>query len=445
MNHRIGTIRTTDDIDLKRIGSRRLSIVLDKTTVMLFIILWCSNDTYLFGTNANSFMVSLPRYIMLIFCLGWLFISPKLSLSATGKKQVIALMLMVSVFCIMGIWNHEQFNRVFIKILCILTGFLIAYRIEFEKFAKSYCKIIYLLSIFAILMSVIGLIMPGIIRALPSVTNSVGVRIYTCLIAGIDERMLGGIAVRTNSIFWEPGVYQMYLNLALLIEMYVFKINNKKRFAVEFIALFLTYSTTGYIVFAWSIASYYLFEKGTVRNLRRTFKYFVLLILAVVGMLIVLNLSQLGDVVFDKILNPTPNGTAMVRKASVIINLEIMVDNPVHGIGMENISNEFLRRSMESDQILGWTEQNTNTLLYQYAAHGVLYGLLFTIGTYNFGKILTNKSLSIICVFIFFVLMYIGENLQYSVYPYLVIFYGYRCFECRHKKMGGYSSRLRSQ
>ena len=408
------------------IGNKKY--LLDVTTIILFILMWCSNDTALFGTNSNLFLVSLPRYLMLIFCITALLFPLEITFTVEGKKQFIALLFMMAIFIVVGVVNHEQFNRVVIKLLCMLTGFVIAFKIDFEQFAKSFCNIIYFLSYFAIIMSIVGLIAPGLIRMLPCVENTAGVRIYTCFLAGIDERMLDSIAVRTNGIYWEPGVYQMYLNLALLLEMYVFKMNNRKRFAIELIALFFTYSTTGYIVFVWGLVSYYMFERGSINDIKRTFSYFILLLIGVGGLFVVLNFTPLGEVVFGKVINMEPSGTAVVRMASVFMNLEIVRDNPLHGIGMENIQDEFLRRSMASDLFEGWTSQNTNTLLYQYAAHGALYGILFTIGTYKFGRRMTDKTLPVVCIFIFFALMYIGENLQYSFFPFVIIFYGYGCY-----------------
>lgn len=36
--------------------------------VLVFLLIFFSNDTYMFGSNKTEFMVSLSRYIMLIFC-----------------------------------------------------------------------------------------------------------------------------------------------------------------------------------------------------------------------------------------------------------------------------------------------------------------------------------------------------------------------------------------
>ena len=61
--------------------------------------------------------------------------------------------------------------------------------------------------------------------------------------------ILGEITITRNSgIFWEPGVWQIYLNLALLI--YLLKEGEKKKgvIALYIIAVMTTFSTTGWIL-----------------------------------------------------------------------------------------------------------------------------------------------------------------------------------------------------
>ena len=115
---------------------------------------------------------------------------------------------------------------------------------------------------------------------------------------------------------------------------------------------------------------------------------------------------------------------SIARSASVFVNLDIFFDYPVFGIGMNRINNEFITRSAE--MFARMSKHNTNTLLYQFAAHGGIYGGLFAFGTFLFPKCISNKKSVIIGLFIALVLMYIGENLRFSMLPFILIFYGYR-------------------
>ena len=178
-------------------------------------------------------------------------------------------------------------------------------------------------------------------------------------------------------MFWEPEVFQMYLNIAILYELFVLNCNIKRLFILIF-AMILTFSTTGYIVFAWIILTYYLFFKtGNYSKNRLAWNYLILFIF-VISSFLFLNFSSIASNVFGKLTDKT-NGSTFVRQASVFINLEIARDNPLTGIGMDIMEDEFERRSFASTLVYGWTRQNTNTLLYQYSAHGIPFGLVFTM------------------------------------------------------------------
>ena len=54
------------------------------------------------------------------------------------------------------------------------------------------------------------------------------------------------------------------------------------------------------------------------------------------------------------------------------------------------------------------------------------FGVLFAVGTYKFGNCFANgRKIITISVFLMLFLLYIGENLQYSIFPYIAVFYGY--------------------
>lgn len=161
----------------------------------------------------------------------------------------------------------------------------------------------------------------------------------------------------------------MYLNLAILLELMLDNAKNKKRIAIYIIALFLTFSTTGFLAFGWMIATYALFGRDNSRSVTKNIVVFIALIIGSIAAYFIVFNTNLGTSVFGKLFN-MKDGSTMVRLASVLINLEIIRDHPFAGIGMEIMEDEFIQRSYRSSAIYGWTHQNTNTLLYQFAAHG---------------------------------------------------------------------------
>ena len=300
---------------------------------------------------------------------------------------------------------------------------LICMSYPLKDYAQAFLKCMTFFSAAAIFLTMIAYISPSIVKALPSMINTAGVRFYSIGFAGLDERSLNTWNIRTGGIFWEPGVFQMYLNMAILLELTLGNAKNKIRTVIYIIALFLTFSTTGFLAFGWMIATYALFGRDNSRSAVKNIVIFIALIIGAIAVYFVVFYTKLGTAVFGKLFD-MKDGSTMVRLASVLINLEIIRDHPFAGIGMEIMEDEFIRRSYRSSLIYGWTHQNTNTLLYQFSAHGCFFGIPFTFGTYRFGGRLSNKVFMKLSVFIMFLMLYIGENLMTSIFPYILIFYG---------------------
>lgn len=394
-----------------------------KISVLVYLLIFFSNDTYMFGSNKSELMVSLPRYVMLCLCIFCLYGFLRNGYIGRARQMCTGYALMVGVFLVVSYINYDYITRILVKVLCMTATLLLCSQISFKRYAKAFNSVMWFISISAIFLTLIAYIAPGIVYSLPAITNKVGVHFYSILLAGLDERSISNFAIRTGGIFWEPGVFQMYLNIAILLELFVLGLN-KRRLAILIIALFLTFSTTGYIVFAWILATYFMFYRNENMSANKTAWKFVIMFVLVVAAYLFLSYSSIAGNVFGKLTDKT-DGSTFVRQASVFINLEIARDNPLTGIGMEIMEDEFERRSYASTLVYGWTRQNTNTLLYQYAAHGIPFGLLFTIGTYLFGHLISKRKVIVISVFVMFVLLYIGENLTVSMFPYVFILYGF--------------------
>lgn len=408
--------------------------IISGDAVLLYIILFFSNDTYLFGTNVNEARISLARYLLIFFCGVLIYRMGGLIKYSINKGKIVGFLLIFISYIIVARLNDEVTNRVVIKLLYMLVAILICMTFEFTRFSKAYRQCLYFISICAISFSLIGYLVPSLIRNLPYITNTVGIRIYTCGLSGINEVSLSSNFIRAQGIFWEPGVFQMYVNLALCFELYLSERPTRKRVWVYIIAVFFSFSTTGFIVTSWIILCYLLLKKSNITQKYSGRSVLLVFVFVTLGFLL-LQVTEVGVLVFDKIINPTVSGTTMVRVAGVVTNIEIALAHPWHGIGMENIQDEFLKLTMASQIILGFTRQNTNTLLYQYAAHGIPYGILFTLGTYKFANLLSRgEKLIKLSVFIMIVMLYIGENLQYSELPYIIIFYGYGCYDKSESK-----------
>lgn len=71
--------------------------------------------------------------------------------------------------------------------------------------------------------------------------------------------------VRNSGFCWEPGVYQIYINIVLFLNLnYISKVK-KWELIILFISLLTTYSTTGYLIFFIIIIIYFYSSKDRFR------------------------------------------------------------------------------------------------------------------------------------------------------------------------------------
>ena len=412
---------------MNRISINRKRVTIDKDAVLLYIIMFMSGDTYLFGTNINENVLTAARVSLILVCV-YIIYKMHFRIRLSGNKaKTMAYLTTAILFISVGIANGDTITRIGVKVLAMTIAFLLCMLFSFEKYAETFNKTMYFIAYTAVAFTVIAYIAPDLVRRLPYITNTANTKIYTCGFAGLLEGVLGQTMVRTQGIFWEPGVFQMYLNLAVAIELLYKKQINKKYITAYIIALFFSFSTTGYIVFAWIITAYVFIKRNAGRE--DVINRLVIIFLVFFAVVAVIQFTNIGDVVFGKMFDKgnVNFGSTTTRLAGIIVSTKIAFDNPVFGIGMVNMDSEFLRVALASRDILGgWTHDNTNTLFYQFAAHGIPFGVLFAVGTYKFGNCFANgRKIITISVFLMLFLLYIGENLQYSILPYIAVFYGY--------------------
>lgn len=375
---------------------------------LLIILLFTSVDTVLFGTNANSAFLYVSRIYGLIFIAVNLLMNFRRIVKINMQNSIFCLLLMIMLLS--AIFNNGQVETIISRVLAILTGFVISKYYEKKEFANVFCNVVYVVSIVAIILEVLIYIMPNLVSSLPTIINTAGVQFKAFFIGSIDLRQSG--FYRAGGIFWEPGAFATYINIAFFLELFYCKKRNKKRIAIYSIALFLTLSTTGYIALFTLLLFYALFG-GTIESNKIKNSLALLLILAILVTIVFSN-SFLYDSLFGKLINKT--STTNVRIAGIIGGFQIAMTNPIVGVFSNNISDMIRKFQPQSGGML------TNTIVYQFAAYGVVFGVLYTLRCFRmFFRKDRNIVLSIgVCVF--FVLIFISETF-FSFIPYILPFY----------------------
>lgn len=126
---------------------------------------------------------------------------------------------------------------------------------------------------------------------------------------------------RSQGLFWEPGVYQIYLNVAL--HYFLFYAKNKVWAALSFVGIVLTLSTTGIVLASLQLLVF-------VFGVRQKLSIKMLKIALFLPFLVVF-LGFTQTIVEDKITGAS-KGSYMARNFDTLNGIAVTLDNP-WGIG----------------------------------------------------------------------------------------------------------------
>ena len=110
--------------------------------IILFILIYTSNDTVVFGTNSSS-SIFYVKYILLFLIVG--FLVSKKGLSKNIQSYVFILSLC---FILSFIASPTGFGFIYILLLFLIALFY-AHIVTFPKFCEYFNKIVYIYAIFS--------------------------------------------------------------------------------------------------------------------------------------------------------------------------------------------------------------------------------------------------------------------------------------------------------
>lgn len=393
---------------------------------ILAIILFTSVDTILFGTNGNRIMNYVPRVVAII---GILILLPRY-LIKDKKLYVCTTMLMIVILS--NLSNGSDTTTLVSRFLFILLAYAIVSSNEMTSFFRVFDWFMYIISIFALMIELLAYVLPGIVRQLLIITNTSGLQFYSCGFASVISGYIGTTSlIRASGIFWEPGAFSIYLVIALMVQLFILEFTNLKRLVVYLVCLVLSFSTTGMIAGAMLFFTFTFSGKikGKSNSIIRGMS--VIAIVFSIMFMIFGQESPMYQLLFGKIINS--ESTARTRYASFIVPFSILLDYPFLGVGGGKIGELMHIYALNFGGWLQASNMCTNTLSYQFGAYGLIFGLLFVIGTWKFCKNISfGKKTIALGLFITFFLAYFGENF-FSFFSYLFVFYGFSSFRLNYE------------
>lgn len=201
--------------------------------------------------------------------------------------MVFFIVMMVQQVIIPGMSISSQI----FTLIRILIGVLIITGIK-EKFALEYVKVMTVVAAISLVLFPLTLRF-GI---LPSVqTSKIGYSMYVYTQIFTDY---GGMLARNAGMFWEPGAFQGYLNLAIAIALLLPKnVARRNSLIILIAALFTTLSTTGYLVLGYIII-YYSYVYSSFSKARR---YLVTIIVVIGCLYAFFNLEFMHDKILENV------------------------------------------------------------------------------------------------------------------------------------------------
>ena len=231
---------------------------------------------------------------------------------------------------------------------------------------------------------------------------------------------------RNCSIYREPGIFQIYLNFALLCYYNVNKnVIFDKYIAVFIIALITTLSPAG-ILLGGAIVMLQVMSSKNISF----FQYFMFAGL-LIGAFIFIN--SMADTIFTKITSgPSENASAAARLYSLIVPLKICSEYPLFGVGALEFNTIIENYSLSTGHSMS-TGSISNTLTTNFATSGLFVGLLYVVFFWKgVTKIICNVKRKLPYILITFALLFC-ENITYSLLFNLCLVIG--TIEIKKKKI----------
>ena len=405
---------------LRSVLGAKMSSKLSLSACLVFLVTWFNHDALpaiysIMGTNI-SILVFFITFSIFFICLisGYCVFS---------KSLLFSSVIMVTLLLITMALNQDIRGAYFVFLLSWGTAFALVHIIPFKRFIELYTSIIYFLAISSLIA--LYVIFP-FVDMLPGffVSRFINIAGVPFINMGISYVIDFPNYLRNLGIFREPGVYQIFLNFALMFELY-FNSTMGIRFRriLVFIATILsTFSVPGYLAGLLLILGYLFYERSH-NSMQRRKLLALLLLIGLAGMVLYLvegafRTEFVGAI--DKLL--TGGVTFHGRVTAVTATLQAWQLRPIFGSGISSglLTEVYARISRD---VLGTVHITTT-----HGAFLVVFGSLFTVLNlymiYRLACKLSSVRLFRVLLFATIMLMLNTQLMMYNEIVYIMVFYG---------------------
>lgn len=292
------------------------------------------------------------------------------------NKLLITVLLIIIVIALQGLlWDINLLSTVTFVFFAVITPYMIM-KIVGIGYLKIASDIIFLISVISLILFGAQLVIPGFTDLLFKIESLYSnyydfprkncVFIYN-IAYNISELIPGITILRNSGMFHEPGAFAVFIELAVVINLFLYKKLFTKVNSVLIIALITTFSTAGYLVMIIIIGYYYIiFMRNKIAVIFAVLVFIPIIYYVMTMPFMASKVSyQVGDQTTENLDAPTSGRILGARKALVVLNRY-----PFTGRGLTVASRE---TDLTSDEKAGYG------FMKFFSEIGLIFSILFLI------------------------------------------------------------------
>lgn len=395
--------------------------------ILVFLIIFYNKETFP-SIYQSSFVDTI--FILIGIIGGFFFInifSKKIRINY--QALMVTLYFIIALFATMLI-NSDFSGGYFVVLLSVLLGFMLIHLIPLREFVEVYVDIIVFLGVYSVLVLLFKPIIHNIpVIIFPRFNNIASLPIINARFSYIVNATN---YYRNFGIFREPGVYQVFLNIALMFELFY---KNEKPEPIKLIILYITiistFSTPGYIASLILTFAYVLFETKTLKipEMRKNKKK----ILLILGVILIANLTlyHLNDSfnknfsgAFDKL--ESQGSSYSIRTIGLISNIMVWIKSPIFGNGiangLEKQARVMIQENLSAVSISSF--DNTSTIGALLVSFGLIFTILYVYLIYKLVKQSSQNRAVELLIMLAIMITINTQLLMYNELLYVILYYG---------------------
>lgn len=382
-----------------------------RTAGIYLVLFWIiyATDSLFVATNMNKTYLMISQYIVIAAGI-LLFLFTLIKRNGIIPMQILQTLGICMIFVLSMLSNRDFSGGYFLKIGLVLLSATIFDFISVDKFLYCYIKLMRVITIVSTFSFALGPILKNL-SFIPTIVNSSGAAFKNLIFAVVPLSF-----TRNCGIFWEPGVFSIYLLFALTIVLFSAK-PQIADIVIFSVGLISTLSTTGIACLALLFIAFML-EKKTKETMHAKNIIIIFLLALIVFVFIS---DTMFSAVFGKLGDGVESSSVKSRLLAIPCNLFITGQSPVFGVGISSFdkytASYFAWSGYDSYRFF-----NTNTVLTHFSKFGIIVGLFYTFKLFKAFSSFSNNNLSKILLCLVAFLMLSGESMLNSLLFNIIIF-----------------------